>query len=360
MAREVFISHAHKDGEIAGAVCRKLESNGLKCWIAPRDIAAGEDWTKAIRNAIEASRVMVLVFSENANAASHIEREIANAFYTRRIIVPFRMTKALPRRELLFYIGDAQWTDSHDPPDEQDLEALTARIKGLPVGLPLAGNPLNKTAMLGLANSWEARSGTAHYQLPRIFKHAAIAASIVGAAWLLWFASQQMKQDPLLEGSNAQSISNGSRTSSVREGEASESTPRYSFTRLGLWVPVNASPTPAAQPEPQNTTGTAVQTPPGPAVPALPGAAIQPLIPASSSPPGIEQNGGGEKEDVMAQDNAGAKPTPDKAARSANRRDRHRGRRSKVVDRWKSRSAEGWLTGLLHASVARIKEAWNH
>jgi hypothetical protein len=31
-------------------------STGLKCWIAPRDIAAGEDWTKAIRNSIEASQ----------------------------------------------------------------------------------------------------------------------------------------------------------------------------------------------------------------------------------------------------------------------------------------------------------------
>jgi len=72
------------------------------CWIAPRNVAAGEDWTKAIRNAIVASRVTVLVFSENANAAAHIdrEREIANAFYTGRIIIPFRLTKALPRRNL--------------------------------------------------------------------------------------------------------------------------------------------------------------------------------------------------------------------------------------------------------------------
>lgn len=350
MAREVFISHAHKDGEIAGAVCRKLESVGVKCWFAPRDIAAGEDWTKAIRNAIEASRVMVLVFSENANAAPHIEREIANAFYTKRIIVPFRMTKALPRRELLFYLGDAQWLDAHDPPDEQDLEALTERIKGLPVGLPLPGN---NHASQNLMSSWEVGPGTARYQVPKIFKHAAIAASIAAAAWLLWFASQQMKQDPLLEAGNAQPISNGSRTSSARaEGEVSESAPRYSFSRLGLWVPVNASPTPAAQSEPQNMPGPAVQPPPR--------SAVEPLIPSSSSPPGIEQNGGGEKEEVAAHDSAGARSTPDKTVRTANRRDRQRGRRSKVVERWKSRSVEGWLTGLLHASAARIKEAWNH
>jgi hypothetical protein len=321
MAREVFISHANKDGEIARAVCRKLESAGVKCWFAPRDIAAGEDWTKAIRNAIEASRVMVLVFSENANAAPHIEREIANAFYTRRIIVPFRMTKALPRRELLFYLGDAKWFDAHDPPDEQDLERLTAHVKGLPVGLSASGNnfalqgPMKKTA-LNFVNSWKCGSGTAHYQLPKIFKRVATAASIAVAAWLLWFASQQMKRGPLLDRSDAQSMYNGSRSSSAQaEGNASESTPRYAFTRLGLWVPVNASPMPLVQAEPQNT----------------PGPAVRPLIPASSPPSNVDQHRRTEKKNLAVND-GGAKSTPDKAARTMNRRERHRGRsRSKFT-----------------------------
>ena len=94
MAHDVFISHAHKDKKIARAICEKLESARLKCWIAERDISPGEDWTLATRNAIGSSRVMVLVLSENANAAPHIEREIAHAFYTKRDIVPNSVCKA--------------------------------------------------------------------------------------------------------------------------------------------------------------------------------------------------------------------------------------------------------------------------
>src|SRR6516225_9707662 len=71
MAHDVFISHASKDREIANAICGKLESARVRCWIAPRDISAGEDWTVAIRSAIGSSRLMVFVFSENANAAPH-------------------------------------------------------------------------------------------------------------------------------------------------------------------------------------------------------------------------------------------------------------------------------------------------
>jgi|ERR1700738_1418276 hypothetical protein len=64
-----FISHAHKDKNVAVAICEKLESAGVGCWIAGRDMSAGEDWTEATWNAIGASRVMVLLLSESANSA---------------------------------------------------------------------------------------------------------------------------------------------------------------------------------------------------------------------------------------------------------------------------------------------------
>src|SRR6476469_10796739 len=122
MAHDVFISHAHKDRTIAGAICHKLESAQVRCWIAERNISPGEDWTEATRNAIASCRVMVLVLSENANAAAHIEREIAHAFYTQRAILPVRVTATLPRRDFLFYLGNVRWFDAFTAPPEQQLE----------------------------------------------------------------------------------------------------------------------------------------------------------------------------------------------------------------------------------------------
>ncbi len=89
---------------------------------------------RGTRNAIGSSRVVVLVLSENANAAPHIEREIAHAFYMRRIIIPFRLAETLPRREILIYLGNVPWFNAPNPPAEEHLEALTARIKGLMPG----------------------------------------------------------------------------------------------------------------------------------------------------------------------------------------------------------------------------------
>src|ERR1700719_1832769 len=61
MAHDVFISHAHKDINIAKAICERLESAQIKCWLAERDISAGEDGTAATRRAIGSSRAVVLL-----------------------------------------------------------------------------------------------------------------------------------------------------------------------------------------------------------------------------------------------------------------------------------------------------------
>jgi hypothetical protein len=350
MAHDVFIGHAHKDKGIADAICEKLESSGVKCWIGPRDISVGEDWTKAIRNAIGSTRVTVFVFSENANAAPHIEREIANAFYTGRIIIPFRLAKALPRRDFLFYLGDGRWFDAASPPAEQDLEALTARIKGLLVGLAVSCNHLppqaarKERATLNSANSWKGELRVSRYRIPRILKRVAMAASVVSVVWLLWLASQQTKHDALREGNDLQWMRNGARTSPARaNADAFVSTPHYTFTRLGLWVAVNPGPARLVQPGPQNTPS------------AMP--AGQSVNPTPLPPLSVDQNAGGGEENLAMRDNAGVKSMPDKAARITNRRERHRGKpRPKS---YRSESIKGRLTALLRQSVERIKETWN-
>lgn len=53
MAHDVFISHSSKDKQVADAMCNKLESSGIRCWIAPRDILPGMDWTESLVKAIK-------------------------------------------------------------------------------------------------------------------------------------------------------------------------------------------------------------------------------------------------------------------------------------------------------------------
>jgi hypothetical protein len=54
MAHDVFISHSSVNKKAADAICHALEQNGVKCWIAPRDIPPGANYggeiIKGIKN----------------------------------------------------------------------------------------------------------------------------------------------------------------------------------------------------------------------------------------------------------------------------------------------------------------------
>ena len=76
MTHEVFISYASLDKAAADAACAALEAKGIRCWIAPRDIRPGTDWSEAIIDAIDVSKAFLLVFSSHADASQQVKREV--------------------------------------------------------------------------------------------------------------------------------------------------------------------------------------------------------------------------------------------------------------------------------------------
>ena len=69
MAHDVFISYSATDKPVADAVCAHLEADGIRCWVAPRDILPGQEYGAALVAAIEASRILALVLSRSAAAS---------------------------------------------------------------------------------------------------------------------------------------------------------------------------------------------------------------------------------------------------------------------------------------------------
>jgi osmotically-inducible protein OsmY len=131
MAHDVFISYSSKDKTVADALCGVLESQGIPCWIAPRNIAYGSDYGEAIVDGINESRVMVLVFSSNANTSPHIKREVDRAVSKSLTIIPIRIEDVAPTRALEYYISPVHWLDAIAPPLEPHLHALGEKIQVL-------------------------------------------------------------------------------------------------------------------------------------------------------------------------------------------------------------------------------------
>lgn len=128
MAYDVFISYSSKDKPIADAMCATLENNGVRCWIAPRDIRAGMSWTAAIMQAISASKVMVLVWSTNANKSAEVTREVQHAFSKKVTVIPFRVEDITPSQDLEYYLKFVHWLDALTPPLERHLQELVKQV----------------------------------------------------------------------------------------------------------------------------------------------------------------------------------------------------------------------------------------
>jgi hypothetical protein len=97
---EVFISYSSKDQLTADTACAVLEQNGIRCWVAPRDVLPGMSWGGSIIDAINSARVMVLVFSDHANKSPQVEREIERAVNRSIPIIPMRIENVLPTRSI--------------------------------------------------------------------------------------------------------------------------------------------------------------------------------------------------------------------------------------------------------------------
>lgn len=131
MAHDVFVSHSAKDKAVAAQVVAHLEDAGIRCWVAPRDVVPGADWGESIVDAIESSKVMVLIFSLNANNSSQIKREVERAADKNVYTIPVRIDDIEPTRSLEYFISNSQWMDAFPPPLEPHLDALARTVKAI-------------------------------------------------------------------------------------------------------------------------------------------------------------------------------------------------------------------------------------
>jgi hypothetical protein len=137
MAHDVFVSHSVKDKAVADAIVARLEADSVTCWIAPRDVVPGADWGESIIDAIESSRIMILIFSRSADASSQIKREVERAVNKGVYIIPFRVDDIPPTKSLEYFISTSQWMDAFSPPLERHVDNLAKTVKAVLQRSPL-------------------------------------------------------------------------------------------------------------------------------------------------------------------------------------------------------------------------------
>lgn len=136
-AAEVFISYSTRDREIADAVCNYLESNGVKCWIAPRDLKTGSNYAEEISNQISNAKIDLVISSESSNKSVYVKQEMEMAFRQQKMIIAFKIDESLPGGDFQFLLNNSQWIEAYSDFSghfQELLDAVTRHLATLQSG----------------------------------------------------------------------------------------------------------------------------------------------------------------------------------------------------------------------------------
>ena len=105
---KVFVSYSSKEADRANEIVAQLEKAGIPCWIAPRDIAVGSNYTKDIPKAIRECTHFLLVLSPNSQDSEWVNRELHVATKHHKSVLPLMIKNFEITEEFEFLMGFAQ------------------------------------------------------------------------------------------------------------------------------------------------------------------------------------------------------------------------------------------------------------
>ncbi|MGN0375439.1 MAG: DUF6273 domain-containing protein [Butyrivibrio sp.] len=143
----IFISHSSTDASIANELCNAIESNGDRCFLAPRDIRSGYEYAAEIITGIDKSDVMLLILSEEANKSPHVLREVERAVTKSIPIIVYKLEDVVLSKSLEYFLMAHQWMNADKGSHEELLRSinnLKAREAASPYAPPVSAPAKNK------------------------------------------------------------------------------------------------------------------------------------------------------------------------------------------------------------------------
>ncbi|OPY25891.1 MAG: TIR domain protein [Methanocella sp. PtaU1.Bin125] len=131
MSYDVFISHSHKDNNDALVLYSNLKKNNIKCWIDVEDQIPSKNFEKEISDAIKASKLFLLLHSENSNKSRAVLAEVRKAWNREMPIISIKIQDTDYSDEIDYYLGSIQWIDASKKPIDNYIPKIINDIKAL-------------------------------------------------------------------------------------------------------------------------------------------------------------------------------------------------------------------------------------
>ena len=117
---------------MAMAICDYLESFGLRCWIAPRNVNGGRLYSEEIIDGIKSSPVFLLLFSASSNLSKHVLSELDVAFNSEKTVLPFCLDDSGMSEAMSYYLTATHRIDAFPDPSARFEDLRTSIISNIP------------------------------------------------------------------------------------------------------------------------------------------------------------------------------------------------------------------------------------
>src|SRR5260370_21610617 len=111
MSASIFVSYASSDRNQVDRLVTFLEAHHFTCWVSYRDVGVGENYQESITRAVRAAKVLIVVFTRNANASSEVQKELSLASRYKLLVIPLRIEDVEPGDALSYELATHQWVD---------------------------------------------------------------------------------------------------------------------------------------------------------------------------------------------------------------------------------------------------------
>ena len=99
-SHDVFIEYSSWDSREADKIRYLLEQNGIKCWIAPRDLRQGNDIYSEVVRAIKNAKIFLLIFSKDSYQSIFSKNNLEIAINREKPIISFNIDETISEMEI--------------------------------------------------------------------------------------------------------------------------------------------------------------------------------------------------------------------------------------------------------------------
>ena len=133
MSAEVFVSYARTDRERVVELVERMRSAGIGVWVDEGGIHGASLWGQEIVDAIDASKVMILMISDSSITSDNVVKELSIASEEKKPILPVYLQRSQLPKSMRYQLAGIQHIEFFEGQEDEAFQSMLVSLSRLGV-----------------------------------------------------------------------------------------------------------------------------------------------------------------------------------------------------------------------------------